>query len=132
MNSFFNFIQRFEFEQMKYLGLTDEDSELYISQIKFDKKERYDPNLSVKVPFYGNRYDVDIYSDERGDIAFSNDSSLEKFSRFYFIEHKCTEVVRAWQGHPLERKMFVPITGKFILAWVKIDDQEHYILIEIV
>jgi hypothetical protein len=64
MNSFFNFIQRFEFEQMKYLGLTDEDSELYISQIKFDKKERYDPNLSVKVPFYGNRYDVDIYSED--------------------------------------------------------------------
>ena len=64
MNSFFNFIQRFEFEQMKYLGLTDEDSELYISQIKFDKKERYDPNLSVKVPFYGNRYDVDIHSED--------------------------------------------------------------------
>lgn len=64
MNSFLNFIQRFEFEQMKYLGLTDEDSELYISQIKFDKKERYDPNLSVKVPFYGNRYDVDIYSED--------------------------------------------------------------------
>ena len=64
MNSFFNFIQRFEFEQMKYLGLTNEDSELYISQIKFDKQERYDPNLSVKVPFYGNRYDVDIHSED--------------------------------------------------------------------
>lgn len=64
MHSFFDFIRRFEFEQMKYLGLTSEDSELYISQIKYDKQDRYDPNLSVKVPFYGNKYDVDIYSED--------------------------------------------------------------------
>ena len=66
--------------------------------------------------------DVEIFTDERGEIAFSNDSSLEKFSRFYFIKHKSTEVVRAWQGHPLERKMFVVVQGEFLLAWVKIDD----------
>lgn len=75
MNSFFQFIQRLEFEQMKFLGLTNEDSDLYISQIKFDKQDRYDPNLSVKVPFYGNRYDVDIYSED-------SDSSLTRIYNF--------------------------------------------------
>jgi dTDP-4-dehydrorhamnose 3,5-epimerase-like enzyme len=65
---------------------------------------------------------VEIFTDERGEISYSNDSSLEKFSRFYIIQHKSTQVVRAWQGHPVESKMFVPIAGEFLLAWVKIDN----------
>ncbi|MDC0048067.1 dTDP-4-dehydrorhamnose 3,5-epimerase family protein [Verrucomicrobia bacterium] len=66
--------------------------------------------------------DVEFFSDQRGEITHSNNSSLEKISRFYFIEHKSTEVVRAWQGHPVEKKMFVAVTGEFLLAWVKIDN----------
>ena len=38
MNSFFNFIQNLEMKQMEYLGLDDDDSELYNSQIRYDKK----------------------------------------------------------------------------------------------
>ena len=48
MNSFFNFIQNLEMKQMEYLGLDDDDSDLYISQIRYDKKGRYDPNLLVR------------------------------------------------------------------------------------
>ena len=75
MNSFFEFIRRFEFEQMKYLGLTEEDSDLYISQIKYDKQERYDPNLSAKVPFRGNKYEANIYSED-------SESSLTRIYNF--------------------------------------------------
>ena len=42
--------------------LSEDDSDLFISQIKYDKKN-YDPNLSVKIPFKHNRYDG--YSDNR-------------------------------------------------------------------
>tara|TARA_B100001094_G_C18153359_1_gene784994 strand:- start:1639 stop:2037 length:399 start_codon:yes stop_codon:yes gene_type:complete len=80
MNSFFEFIQKLEFEQMKYLGLTEEESDLYISQIKYDKQERYDPNLSVKVPFQKNRYDIDIHSED-------SESSLTRI--YNFSKLKC-------------------------------------------
>ena len=66
--------------------------------------------------------DVDVFSDHRGEILHSNNSSLEKFNRFYFIKHKSTRVIRAWQAHREEKKMFVSISGEFLLAWVKIDD----------
>ena len=65
MNAFFEFIQKLEFQWMKFLGLSEGDSDLFISQIKYDKQERYDPNLSVKIPFKHNRYDVDIRTTDK-------------------------------------------------------------------
>jgi len=63
MQQFFEFIQNTEFECMKSLGLDETDSGRFISQIKYDAKGRYEPNLSVKIPFRYNRFDTDIYSD---------------------------------------------------------------------
>ena len=60
MNSFFRFIQELENKQMEYLGLTEDETDLYISQIRYDKKGRYDPNLLTKIPFRGTKYLVDI------------------------------------------------------------------------
>ena len=54
MEGFFEFIQKLEFNQMQYLGLSEEDSDLYLSQIKFPKNEKYDPNLVVKIPIRSN------------------------------------------------------------------------------
>lgn len=68
--------------------------------------------------------EIEKYSDERGDIFFSNQTSLTNFSRFYFIKHKNTSIIRAWQGHKYESKIFIPIKGVFLLAWVKIDNFE--------
>ena len=50
MNSFYEFIQNCEYKQMELLGLTEEDSDLFVSQIKHDSKEKYDPNLEIKLP----------------------------------------------------------------------------------
>lgn len=67
----------------------------------------------------------DSFSDKRGDLRFVNDFQFEDVKRFYFIKHLDTSVVRAWQGHQFEKKYFYPISGKFILAWVKIDDFDN-------
>ena len=63
MSSFFEFIRQVEFECMKQLGLNAAETEKFISQIKYDKKEIYEPNLSIKLPFSYNKFQTDIYSD---------------------------------------------------------------------
>jgi dTDP-4-dehydrorhamnose 3,5-epimerase len=62
------------------------------------------------------------FTDERGSMRFVNDFHFEDVKRFYFIKHPDTSVVRAWQGHQFEKKYFYPISGSFVVAWVKIDD----------
>jgi len=63
MKYFFDFIQNLEFECMRQIGLTEDDADNYISQIKYDKKKQYDPNLSIKLPFSYNQFQTEIYSD---------------------------------------------------------------------
>ena len=68
MRSFYNFIQAIEFECMKNIGISMHDDDCFISQIKHDKKNRYDPNLNVKLPFSYNKFQVDIYSDKYDNV----------------------------------------------------------------
>ncbi len=98
MNSFFNFLQEFELKQMKYIGLTEDDADLYNSQIRFDKKGKYDPNLIVKIPFHSNHYNIDIRnSDNECSIA-----NIYNFSRM-----KCDIYVdNIWKYN-----------GKYICKW---------------
>ena len=63
-----------------------------------------------------------IFSDQRGSLRFVNDFHFEDVKRFYFIKHPNTSVVRAWQGHQFEKKYFYPISGSFVVAWIKIDN----------
>ena len=60
MQGFFELIQDLELDQMKYIGLNENEMDKYLSQIRQDKDMKYDPNLIVKIPFRGNSYDVDI------------------------------------------------------------------------
>ena len=62
------------------------------------------------------------FSDHRGFMRFVNDFKFGDVVRFYFIKHPETKFVRAWQGHQFEQKWFYPISGSFVVAWVKIDD----------
>ena len=78
MKQFFDFIQNTEFMCMKHLGLTEEDSERFISQIKYDKAEIYEPNLSVKLPFHYNKFVTDLYSDFSSAVNIFN---IKKFQR---------------------------------------------------
>ena len=101
MNGFFTFIQELEMEQMKYLGLSEEESDLYLSQIRFDKNNKYDPNLLIKVPFVKNKYEVDIRNnDEESSIA-----QIYNFSKL-----KCDIYIdNIWKYN-----------GKFVCKW-KVD-----------
>jgi dTDP-4-dehydrorhamnose 3,5-epimerase len=65
------------------------------------------------------------FADHRGIMRFVNNFSFKDVKRFYLIKHPDTEIVRAWQGHQLEKKYFYPISGSFVIAWVKIDDFEN-------
>lgn len=62
------------------------------------------------------------YTDKRGVIRFVNDFSFLNIKRFYLIKHPDTSVIRAWQGHQYEMKYFYPITGSFVVAWLKINN----------
>ena len=55
-------------------------------------------------------------------MRFVNEFKFEGIKRFYFIKHPDPNFVRAWQGHQAEMKYFYPITGSFVVAWVKIDN----------
>ena len=72
MKSFYDFIERLELEQMKYIGLDEDDCNLYNSQIRQDKDEKYDPYLIVKVPFKDNRYMVDMCDKDSSACSVTN------------------------------------------------------------
>jgi len=87
MGSFFNFIKNIELNNMINLGITDEkDTGKYTSQIRYDKEGKYDPNLSVKVPFVKNCYDVEIYSDEYDTCNIRNINNFTKMKCDIYID----------------------------------------------
>ena len=61
-------MENIQFYCMTRIGLDETDADNFISQIKQDKKKKYDPNLSVKIPFHYNRFQTDIFSDKSSDI----------------------------------------------------------------
>ena len=77
MKSFYEFIQELELKQMQYLGLDEDEADLYLSQIRHDKNGKYDPNLLTKIPFRSNKYDIDIRTKENS-CSISN---IYKFSK---------------------------------------------------
>ena len=101
MKYFYDFIQRTEFECMKHLGLTEEDADRFISQIKQDKKGVYEPNLSIKLPFSYNQFQTELYSDHsdtvnlfqiQGFTPMECDISLDKIWKMndkFYAKWKC-------------------------------------------
>ena len=100
MKSFFNFIQGIEFGQMKYLDLDEDDADLYISQIRYDKNGKYDPNLLIKVPWVhnSNKYDIDIRTKD----SCCSITNIYKFSKL-----KCDIYIdKIWK-----------FNGKYVCKW---------------
>ncbi len=78
MNEFYNFINNLEIMQMKYIGLNEDETIKYVSQIRHDKNNKYDPNLLVKIPFKNNKFEVDIRSDNYNNVSIM---SIGKFTK---------------------------------------------------
>lgn len=64
----------------------------------------------------------DSKSDFRGKVSFNNKAKLFKIKRFYIVENKKKNFIRAWHGHKLEAKFIICIRGKARIAAVKINN----------
>ena len=67
---------------------------------------------------------VDISSDDRGELVFSNkfDFSTYKIKRFYKFSNHNINFIRAWHGHKKEEKFILILSGSLKVAVVKIDN----------
>lgn len=86
MKNFFDFIQSLEFYMMKQLNLNESDSNKFISQIKYDKYKKYDPNLNVKLPFTCNRFETELYSDYSSIVSLFNINNFTDMQCDIFID----------------------------------------------
>ena len=61
-----------------------------------------------------------ISFDKRGSVSYNNKLILKKIKRFYFVQNKKKNFVRAWHGHKIEAKYILCINGRAKISAVKI------------
>ena len=86
MKQFYDFIEGCEFYAMKYLGLGEDDSDRFVSQIYHDKKGMYEPNLNVKLPFQYNQFTTDLYSEFSSGVNIFSINKFQKMECDLFID----------------------------------------------
>ena len=104
IKGFYDIIKAFEFSQMAYIGLTEKTQNEYISQIKYPEDDKYDPFITIKLPFRYNKFDVDIYNKEYSgmgimDIRHGNKlrcniyiDTIQKYNGKYMCKWKCSYI----------------------------------------
>ena len=85
MKSFFNFIKNIELMCMEHLEIEESDN-LFISQIKYDKNNKYEPNLLVKVPFSYNKFNTDLYSEYSNTVNILNINNFQDMECDIYID----------------------------------------------
>ena len=60
------------------------------------------------------------FTDERRGLEFYNDFDMSPIKRQYFD----TNIIRAWQGHTIERPWFIYVKGSFTVKLIEIDNWE--------
>ena len=63
-----------------------------------------------------------LHVDDRGILAFANEFDMTQVRRFYQIKHINRQIIRAWQGHKIEKKWFYCSEGSFLVNVVEIDN----------
>ncbi|TXF77562.1 WxcM-like domain-containing protein [Chryseobacterium sp.] len=66
-----------------------------------------------------------VFTDHRGSVLYNNHFDATPVKRIYLIENESTEFVRAWQGHKIEQKWMVSVSGRFLISLVRINDWEN-------
>jgi dTDP-4-dehydrorhamnose 3,5-epimerase len=64
------------------------------------------------------------HKDERGKLSFFNTLDLSQIKRMYQIEPANEGIIRAWQGHKIEKKWFYCLQGSFIINLAKVTNFE--------
>ena len=62
------------------------------------------------------------FEDNRGLLEYNNNWTPDKAKRFYFITPKNLNTIRAWQGHKMDTKWFMVISGKMEIKAIKVDN----------
>lgn len=65
-----------------------------------------------------------LFEDERGKLSYNNLFNAIEVKRFYIIENVSNTFIRRWQGHKIEQRWFVAITGSFRIELIQIDNWE--------
>ncbi|GGW40841.1 dTDP-4-dehydrorhamnose 3,5-epimerase family protein [Arenibacter certesii] len=73
--------------------------------------------MQQAVPIQG-----DTFNDNRGKMKFFNAFDMSPIVRFYEIAPSSIDIIRAWQGHNLEKKWFYCHSGSFVINIVSIAD----------
>lgn len=65
--------------------------------------------------------------DDRGQLTFANgfDFKEKGIRRFYMVENHVNGFVRSWHGHKKEAKYVLPVSGRAIVAAVKVEDWDN-------
>lgn len=71
--------------------------------------------MDAKLEIITGKQHIDV----RGILNFFNDFDMNLVKRMYTIEHPDINIVRAWQGHKIETKWFLVLTGAFKIVLVK-------------
>ncbi len=66
-----------------------------------------------------------LHEDQRGKLSFFKTFDLTQIKRMYQIEPANEGIIRAWQGHKVEKKWFYCLQGSFIINIVKVTNFEH-------
>jgi dTDP-4-dehydrorhamnose 3,5-epimerase-like enzyme len=66
-----------------------------------------------------------IFTDDRGKIAYNNDFDASPVKRIYTIENHSTDFIRGWQGHKIEQRWFACMKGSFEISVIEVDDFEN-------
>lgn len=67
-------------------------------------------------------YEGGISFDKRGSVSYNNNLTFKKIKRFYIVQNKTNNFVRAWHGHKKEAKYILCIKGKVKVSAVRIKD----------
>lgn len=65
------------------------------------------------------------HTDSRGTLSFNNDFDVSAIKRIYTIQNENTTIIRAWQGHKIEKRWFTAIKGSFEIKLIKIENWEN-------
>lgn len=64
------------------------------------------------------------HRDKRGEINYNNEFDTLAIKRIYTIKNVDTSLIRAWQGHSIERRWFTATQGTFKIKLIQIDNWE--------
>ncbi len=73
----------------------------------------------MKIP---KKFAGGVAKDKRGIVTFNNNIILKNIKRFYTVQNKTKNFVRAWHGHKIEAKYIICISGKAKICAVKINN----------